>query len=204
MSVFTTVTPEQLEIWLHDYPVGSLSELKGILAGIENTNYFVTTGAGRYVLTLFEKLQSHQLPFYLELMDHLSRQGVRCPRPIANRQGKLVATLNGKPAALVTRLEGAPVMAPAASHCLQVGEALANLHCAGQSYPGHLDNLRGASWWRAVAPDILPFLNSAQQALLQSEIDFVDRHLRRDLPRGVVHADLFRDNVLFDGKAIGG
>jgi len=204
MSVFTRVSPEQLSDWLKGYSIGHLMELKGILAGIENTNYFVNTSQGRYVLTLFEKLKPAELPFYLELMAHLSSHGLPCPKPIANLDNAFLGHLNGKPAALVTCLEGAPVMAPGAEQCARVGEVLADLHLAGRSYRGHLDNLRGPRWWGATAPELLPFLSDANKTMLTEEVRFQSSHRLDELPRGVVHADLFRDNVLFNGEAIGG
>ncbi len=197
MSVYTTVTREQLSRWLKNYSIGPLLGLEGILSGIENTNYFVTTGHGRFVLTLFEKLQPHELPFYLDLMAHLSNHGLPSPKPIANLQNHFLGELNGKPATIVTFLEGQPVMQPSAAHCARVGEVLAELHLAGQTYRGHLDNLRGPKWWTAAAPEIYPFLDEADTELLKSEIRYQGSHRHDALPRGVIHADLFRDNVLF-------
>lgn len=204
MSVFTTVTPEQLSVWLRNYSIGVPTALEGILSGIENTNYFVTTTHGRFVLTLFEKLTRQELPFYLNLMAHLSSHGLPCPKPIANLQNELLGELNGKPAAIVTCLEGHPVTEPTPVHCARVGEVLAEMHLAGRTYPGHLDNLRGAGWWSACAPEIYPFLKPEDAELLKSEIRFQAEHNREELPRGVVHADLFRDNVLYDGDRVGG
>jgi len=204
MSVFTTVSPEQLAEWLKGYSIGHLTELKGILAGIENTNYFVTTSHGRHVLTLFEKLKPTELPFYLELMAHLSSHGLPCPKPIANLDNVFLGHLNGKPAALVSCLDGSPVMAPGVEHCARVGEVLADLHRAGRSYRRHLDNLRGPKWWGATAPELLPFLSDSCKAMLAEEVRFQASHRLDALPRGVVHADLFRDNVLFHADAIGG
>jgi homoserine kinase type II len=197
MSVFTTVTPEQLSAWLRNYSIGVLTDLQGILAGIENTNYFVTTTHGRYVLTLFEKLRPHELPFYLNLMAHLSAHGIPAPQPIANLRNEYLGELNGKPATIVTCLEGAPVLEPTAEHCARVGEVLAEMHLAGQTYRGHLDNLRGPTWWASVAPELYPFLDAQDAQLLRSEIQFQAQHRHDRLPRGVIHADLFRDNVLF-------
>lgn len=204
MSVFTKVTPEELAEWLKGYAVGHLTDLQGILSGIENTNYFVTTSQGRYVLTLFEKLKPHELPFYLNLMAHLSNHGLPCPKPIASLAGDFLGELNGKPAALVTCLAGSPVMQPTPEHCACVGEVLADLHLAGLSYTGYLENLRGPRWWTATAPELLPFLSEDNRRLLTEEVHFQASHRLDDLPRGVVHADLFRDNVLFHGEAIGG
>lgn len=204
MSVFTTVTREELAAWLKNYSIGVLTHFEGILSGIENTNYFVTTTHGRYVLTLFEKLTRNELPFYLNLMAHLSNHGLPVPKPIANLQNQLLGELKGKPAAIVTCLPGEPVMNPTPQHCARVGEVLADLHLAGQTYQGYLDNLRGPKWWTAVAPELYPFLSADQRALLESEIAFQASQSREKLPRGVVHADLFRDNVLFNGSGVGG
>ena len=204
MSVFTTVTPEQLSAWLKNYSIGLPTSLEGILSGIENTNYFVTTTHGRFVLTLFEKLTRKELPFYLNLMAHLSSHGLPCPKPIANLQNELLGEINGKPAAIVTCLSGRPVFEPTPVHCARVGEVLAEMHLAGRTYPGHLDNLRGANWWSACAPEIYAFLKAEDAALLQSEIRFQAQCSHEGLPRGVVHADLFRDNVLFDDDRVGG
>jgi homoserine kinase type II len=204
MSVFTTVTPEQLSAWLKNYSIGVLTDLQGILAGIENTNYFVTTSHGKFVLTLFEKLAPAELPFYLDLMAHLSSHGIPCPKPIANLGNEFLGELNGKPATIVTCLEGAPVLDPTPEHCARVGEVLAEMHLAGRTYRGVLDNLRGPKWWTACAPEIYPFLNAQDLELLRSEIRFQGQHRHDALPRGVIHADLFRDNVLFhDGHESG-
>jgi len=204
MSVFTTVTPEQLGAWLRNYSIGVLVTLDGIPAGIENTNYFVITTQGRYVLTLFEKLQPHELPFYLNLMAHLSSHGIFCPKPIANLDNELLGELNGKPAALVSFLAGKDLSDPQASHCAQVGVMLANMHLAGKTYTLRMDNPRGLKWWKAVIPEIIPFLSEEDAALLREEVRLQSLYRFSDLPRGVIHADLFRDNVLFDNDRITG
>ena len=204
MSVYTKVTPNQLADWLKRYSVGTLTELRGIAAGIENTNYFVTTTLGRYVLTLFERLPEQSLPFYLGLMAHLARHGTPCPAPIVDHANGLYSFLNGKPATLVTRLAGAPVMSPTPAHCAQVGVVLAELHVAGQSFAIGFENPCGPKWWRETAPLVAPFLDAAQRQLLDSELEFQSRYRFRDLPRGPIHADLFRDNVLFERDALGG
>src|SRR5581483_3120374 len=197
MSVFTTVTPQQLSAWLKKYSIGVLVDMQGILAGIENTNYFVTTTHGRFVLTLFEKLKPHELPFYLNLMAHLSAHGIPCPQPIAALDDGYVGELNGKPATIVTFLDGKPVIEPTPQHCARVGEVLAEMHLSGQRYGHHLENLRGPKWWSACAPQLYPFLSAEHAELLQSEIRFQSEHRHDLLPRGVIHGDLFRDNVLF-------
>jgi len=204
MSVFTRVSPDELSAWLKRYAIGTLADLQGIAAGIENTNYFVTTSHGRFVLTLFERLSAAELPFYLNLMAHLARHGIPCPAPIADRGDKYLGTLNGKPATIVTCLPGAPITSPQPGQCEQVGAILGDMHLAGKSYSGKLENPRGPHWWREAAREIAPFLDAPRRELLASELDFQARHRDLDLPRGAVHADLFRDNVLFDGDRIGG
>jgi len=204
MSVFTPVTPAQLSVWLERYRLGALVEMQGIAAGIENTNYFVTTTGGRYVLTLFEKLTPVELPFYLGLMSHLAQHGIPSPAPARDTCGQLFSGLNGKPAALMSRLQGEAITAPTPAHCAELGRTLAAIHLAGQSYPGRLDNPRGPRWWNEAAPKVNPFLDAARAALLRSELEFQARNRREDLPRGAIHADLFRDNVLFAGSRIGG
>lgn len=204
MSVFTPVTSEQLSIWLEQYRLGTLMQMQGIAAGIENTNYFVTTTGGRFVLTLFEKLTPAELPFYLGLMAHLARHGIPSPAPATDVQGRMFSELNAKPAALMTRLAGDVVTAPAPAHCAEVGSALADIHLAGRTYPGKLDNPRGPRWWRGAAAQVGPFLDAPRAALLRAELEFQAQHRRLELPRGPIHADLFRDNVLFAGAHIGG
>ncbi len=204
MSVFTTVTPDQLGVWLKNYDLGTLVELKGIAAGIENTNYFVTTTGGRYVLTLFEKLSARELPFYLDLMAHLAQRGVPCPAPITNLGGSTLGELNRKPASLVTRLNGTDLLYPTAADCAKVGAVLARIHLAGQNYTAHMDNPRGPAWWRAVTPKLLPFLGAEDAAMLREEVAWQDTYHPATLPRGAIHADLFRDNVLFDHHEVAG
>src|SRR5512146_31849 len=204
MSVFTVVAPEQLGAWLKTFSIGTLVDLEGIAAGIENTNYFVTTTQGRFVLTLFEKLQAHELPFYLNLMAHLSSHGIPCPKPVANLDNEFLGTLNGKPASLVSFLPGRDLTDPSLDHCAQLGAVLASMHLAGRTYPRTMDNPRGPRWWRTTMPDVLPFMPAEEAAMLREEVRFQSRQRFPDLPRGLIHADLFRDNVLFDNNRITG
>jgi homoserine kinase type II len=204
MSVFTTVTTEQLNVWLKQYALGALVSLEGIAAGIENTNYFVTTSRGRYVLTLFEKLTAAELPFYLGLMAHLADHGIPCPQPIANAGNAYLGTLNGKPAAIVTCVRGRDIADAGVAHCAAIGALLAEMHIAGQSYAVPMPNPRGAQWWAAAQPKVAPFLDAAAAALLDAEIRFQAAQNYAQLPQGVIHADLFRDNVLWDGAKVGG
>jgi len=204
MSVYTTVTAPEFDAWLSRYTVGSLVEMQPIAAGIENTNYFVNTGKGRYVLTLYERLPAEELPFYLNLMAHLARAGVLCPAPAADRTGAFFSLLNGKPASLVTRVEGVPVDAPDAAHCAAVGEALGRLHVASATYRARLTNRRGPGWWRQAARAVRPYLAPPQNELLAAELSFQTGFGKGRMPRGAIHGDLFCDNVLFSGLRVTG
>ena len=204
MSVFTTVSEAELSAWLGNYSLGQLLELQGIASGIENTNYFVTTSNGRFVLTLFEKLTSDELPFYLNLMAHLARHGIPCPGPVANRHNQFLGELNGKPACIVSRLSGKSTTAPSSEQCAAIGAMLGHMHIAGQSFSQIMPNPRGAAWRAATAPLVRPFLDAEQAALLDSEIALHAQQNGTPLPQGVIHADLFRDNVLLEENCVGG
>ena len=220
MAVFTEVSQQEASELVQKLELGELQELRGIQGGIENTNYFLTTEKdGRrheYVLTLFERLSSQQLPFYLHLMKHLAQRGIPVPGPQAlpltasrdNPDGELLHQVCGKPAAVVDRLRGHSELAPTPAHCAAVGEMLARMHLEARSYPRSQPNLRGLAWWNETVPVVLPHVDEAQAALLRSELAF-QNHIASTsawaaLPRGPIHADLFRDNVMFeDGRLTG-
>jgi homoserine kinase type II len=208
MAVFTPVTRDQLEGWLARYPVGALRDYRGIAEGIENSNFFVDTDAGRWVLTLFERLAPERLPFHLDLMRHLAARGVPCPDPVADRGGALWSALAGRPAALVTRLPGRGVETPTLAHAAPVGDLLARMHVGVRDFAGRQANPRGLDWWLDAAARLVPRLPAGQARLLADELGaqraWAASDAARALPSGAVHADLFRDNVLFDGAAIGG
>ncbi len=208
MAVFTEVTPQEASGLLADLGLGTLQSMRGSTSGIENTNYFVSTDRGDYVLTLFERLSFEQLPFYLNLMRHLAVKGIPVPAPQANAQGEILHTLKGKPAAVVTLLKGRNQLAPQAPDCAQVGAMLAKMHLAGQDYAAQQPNLRGLSWWVDTVPVVTPHLNAEQKALIESELAFQQElatsSAYQSLPRGPIHADLFRDNVMFDGAQLSG
>ena len=204
MAVFTTVSEAELTAWLGDYSLGQLLELRGIASGIENTNYFVTTTNGRFVLTLFEKLSDYELPFYLNLMAHLARHGIPCPNPVANRHNQFLGALNGKPACIVSRLSGKSTATPSNEQCAAIGAILGQMHIAGQSFSQIMPDPCGAAWRAATAPQLRPFLDAAPAALLDSEVALHAQKNWAHLPQGVIHADLFRDNVLLEGNRIGG
>jgi len=208
MAVFTPVTEEQAALLMSQLGLGELTDLRGIEGGIENTNYFATTDLGEYVLTLFERLNHEQLPFYLFLMKHLAEKGIPVPNPAANRDGDILHTLCDKPAAVVNRLLGKSQLAPDAVHCAEVGAMLARMHFAGEDYNRSQPNLRGLAWWNDTVPVVLPFLDESQARLLQSELAY-QNHIAQGaayqaLPKGPVHADLFRDNVMFEGEKLTG
>ena len=208
MAVFTPVTEEQAALLMSQLGLGELTELRGIEGGIENTNYFATTDLGDYVLTLFERLNHEQLPFYLYLMKHLAEKGIPVPNPAANQDGDILHTLCDKPAAVVNRLLGKSQLAPQVVHCTAVGAMLARMHLAGEDYNRSQTNLRGLAWWNDTVPMVLPYLKEDQARLLQSELAF-QNHIAQGaayqaLPKGPVHADLFRDNVMFEAEKLTG
>jgi homoserine kinase type II len=204
MAVFTSVSEAELTAWLGNYSLGQLLALQGIASGIENTNYFVTTSNGRFVLTLFEILGVEELPFYLNLMAHLARHGIPCPDPVANRANQFLGTLNGKPACIVSRLSGKSTTAPSRAQCAAIGAMLGQVHIAGQSFSQIMPNPRGAAWRAATAPQVRPFMDAPQAALLESEVALQARQDWASLPQGVIHADLFRDNVLLEEDRVSG
>lgn len=221
MAVFTEIGLEEAGALTQRLNLGELQALRGIEGGIENTNYFATTEAGEFVLTVFERLGFHQLPYYLCLMKHLAERGLPVPEPFgdpavappaghpldipADAPCELLHTVAGKPAAIVRRLSGHSELAPTPAHCAEVGATLARMHLAARDFPRIQPNLRGLAWWNETAPVVLPYLNEAQAALLRSELAY-QNHVAASsacaaLPRGPIHADLFRDNVMFaDGQ----
>jgi len=204
MAVFTTVSESELTTWLADYSLGQLQEFQGISSGIENTNYFVTTGNGRFVLTLFEILSADELPFYLNLMAHLARHGIPCPSPVANRHNQLLGSLNGKPTCIVSRLSGKSTTIPNTKQCAAIGAMLGQMHVAGQSFSQIMPNPRGAAWRELTAPKVRPFLDANQATILDTEVALHQQNDFSQLPQGVIHADLFRDNVLLEDNQVGG
>jgi len=208
MAVFTPVSLADVTPWVEQFPIGQVKSLEGIASGIENSNFFLTTERGEFVLTLFEKLSFAQLPFYLNLMRHLAERKVLVPAPIANHRGEIIHSLNGKPASVVTRLHGNWQPSPQAVHCRAVGSMLARMHLAAQDYALYQPNLRGLDWWRETTPLVLPHLNETTGHLLKAEMHFQDAFAASEiyhaLPRGPIHADLFRNNVMFDGEQLTG
>lgn len=204
MSVYTRVERPQLEQFLCHYSLGRLIDFSGISAGIENTNYFVTTSEGQFVLTLFETMGADALPYFLDLMAFLAEHGVPSAHPIADLHGSYLRVLNAKPAALVRRLAGGNIEHPTLAQCAALGGALGHMHSVGQSFPQQRANARGVAWRQVTAQRVLSQLNGEDAALLNSEIDFQARFSANLLPQGIIHADLFRDNALFVGDTLTG
>lgn len=208
MAVFTPVSLDDLTQWLPQFNLGKPLAIKGISSGIENSNFFITTEVGEFVLTIFEKLTFEQLPFYLHLMRHLAERDVLVPAPVANKQGEILHALHGKPASIVTKLDGASQLDPQPAHCAAVGTMLAKMHLAGQDYPIKQPNLRGLAWWQETTPVVMPYLPQDAQHLLSAEIHaqtaFAATETYHRLGRGPIHADLFRNNVMFEGERLTG
>jgi homoserine kinase type II len=212
MAVYTEVPTDEAAALLRALHLGELTALRGIQGGIENTNYFATTVQDGvetdHVLTVFERLSFEQLPYYLRLMKHLAGKGIPVPEPAADARGELLHTVQGKPAAVVNKLNGRSQLAPNAAHCAAVGEMLARMHLAGRDFGLNQPNLRGIAWWNETVPVVLPHLNPGQAALIRAELAY-QNHVAASpaylaLPRGPVHADLFRDNVMFEGETLCG
>lgn len=204
MSVFTTLSLEEVRTWLRNFDLAEIIELRGIAAGITNTNYFVVTTQNKYVLTIFEKNQHSELGYFVDLMRFLSLQGVLCPLPIADKAGVSLHLLKGKPALMVTCLNGIDILAPNIHQAKQVASALAHMHKKGLGFAQNGINQRDKAWRINTAKKVLPKLAKDDQVLLQGELDYLHAKDFSQLPQGVVHGDLFRDNVLFDGEQLGG
>ncbi len=201
MAVFSKISHSELEDFLKNYNLGSLSGFEGIQAGIENTNYFVYTSSGNYVLTIFEKLSPKEAKFYLEFMLFLSNRKTLCPAPIMSKSNEITKTLKGKPATLVTKLEGFAIEKPTSENCYQVGQALAQTHLDACEFENGKPNCRGFEWWKTTFLQIHQFMSENQKKLISSEIkmqtSFRQSKLFKILPKAMVHGDLFKDNVLF-------
>lgn len=208
MAVYTEVADEELQRFVAAYGLGALISYKGIAEGVENTNYLVSTEKGPFILTLYERrVDKGELPFFLGLMEHLAASGLTCPTPVHDAQGRILGELAGRPAALVTFLDGVWIRRPRPEHCAAVGEALARLHLAGKSFPMRRPNALGLANWRPLferfrqgADEIAPGLERA----IASELDHLERSWPLNLETGVIHADLFPDNVFFLGSRLSG
>jgi homoserine kinase type II len=204
MSVYTVVERAQLETFLSHYSLGNLVDFQGISDGIENTNYFVTTTEDQFVLTLFESLSHEELPYFLGLMAFLAEHDIPSAHPQPDDCGNFLRTLNGKPAALVNKLEGKGVTASSTEQCREIGTMMAKMHIAGQDFSLQRSNERGPEWWHQAAQRLSNCLTESESALLKEELHYQDQFRSSHLPKGVIHADLFRDNALFVGDKLHG
>jgi homoserine kinase type II len=208
VAVYTDVSAEELAAFLADYDLGELLSYKGIAEGVENSNYVVHTRRGYFILTLYEKrVAASDLPFFLGLMEHLAGRGLTCPQPVKNRAGSAAGTLAGRPAAIVTFLEGMWLRRPGAGHCGAVGQGLARLHVAGADFPMQRKNALSVEGWRPLAESADARADTLQPGLAQTiarELEHLEQVWPRDLPQGVIHADLFPDNVFFLGDRLSG
>ena len=208
MAVYTDVAAEDLAAFLADYDIGELLSYKGIAEGVENSNFLVHTSAGHFILTLYEKrVAAGDIPFFLALMEHLANRGLTCPQPVKNRAGEALGRLAGRPAALVTFLEGMWIRRPNARHCAALGEALARLHLAGADFPLTRANGLSVGEWRMLCDATAPRADKVQpglEAIMTKELAFLEGAWPTGLPQGVIHADLFPDNVFFLGDKLSG
>lgn len=208
MAVYTDIRDDQLREHLMQYDLGALHSLKGIAEGVENSNFMLMTDAGSFILTLYEKrVNPADLPFFLGLMDYLSARGITCPRPVPMRSGEMLGSLAGKPAAIVTWLDGFSVRRPTAAHCRQVGEVLARMHLAAADFPIRRANALTLENWRPLAARSAERAHEVEPGLAEliaRELGFLEANWPADLPRGVIHADLFRDNVFFLNDRLSG
>jgi homoserine kinase type II len=208
MAVYTDVSFEELKLFLDAYDLGEPHVFKGIAEGVSNSNYFLQTSTGSYILTLYEiRVEAEDLPFYLGLMEHLARNGIPCPIPVRARDGRVTGVLNGRPAAILTFLNGVSLRRPSPEHCYLAGRAIAQFHAAGKDFSEHRNNALGPDGWRQLVSDctesadtIVPGL----RAVIEEEVSVLGSLWPRGLPDGVIHADLFPDNVLFVNDRISG
>jgi len=208
MAVYTEVSDEELAAFVAQYDLGEIVACKGIAEGVENSNYLLQTERGSYILTIYEKRVARQdLPFFLGLMEHLAARGIACPTPVHGRDGPALRELCGRPAAIVSFLKGLWPRRIAPRHCALLGEALAKLHMAGLSFPMRRPNSLGRQGWRPLFEASRARANEVRPGLaaeLEAELDHLEAHWPRELPEGVIHADLFPDNVFFLGDALSG
>lgn len=208
MAVYTDVSADDLSDFLKLYDIGKLLSYKGIAEGVENSNFLLHTGAGNFILTLYEKRTAEgDLPFFLGLMEHLAARGINCPQPVKNRMGGMLGRVAGRPAAIVTFLDGLWIRKPNAGHCAAVGEALAGLHLAARDFPIRRPNALSVESWRPLYEHAGPRGDTVHPGLcdeIVKELDVLEKSWPRHLPVGVIHADLFPDNVFFLGDELSG
>ena len=208
MAVYTHITSEQVEDFLKNYNIGKLVNLQGITQGVENTNYFVDTDQGRFVLTLFEKrVNEDDLPYFLSFSEYLAEQGIACPKALYNKDGKNISTIEGKKAVIITFLSGQSLMNPSLIACCSAAKFFAKLHLAQQGFSGIRKNEMFLDAWKDLfekIKDKTDIIGSDLNALIAQEITYLENNLPQDLPVGNIHSDLFTDNVFFEGDEVSG
>jgi homoserine kinase type II len=208
VAVYTDVAAEDLAAFLADYEIGELLAYKGIAEGVENSNFLVHTSRGYFILTLYERrVAAADLPFFLALMEHLHARGITCPQPVKNRRGAVLGRIAGRPAAVITFLDGMWIRRPTPGHCTALGSALAKLHLAGLDFGHRRANALSVDGWRALYQHCAARADEVQRDLARSlaaELAYLEQAWPRDLPEGVIHADLFPDNVFFLGNKLSG
>lgn len=208
MAVYTDISEVELAAFLRDYDIGELLSYKGIAEGVENSNFLIHASSGAYILTLYEKrVNPDDLPFFLGLMQYLNEKGLRCPLPVRQKSGAAIGRLGGRPAAVITFLEGMWMRRPTVEHCREVGKALAQLHLAGADFPMARRNALGVDGWRPLWSRAAPDADKVEPGLpaeVEADLEYLEKCWPADLPVGIIHADLFPDNVFFLGKELSG
>ena len=208
MAVYTDLAFDDLGALLASYEIGAPKSFKGIAEGVENSNFLLQTDRGTYILTLYEKrVSAEDLPFFLDLLEHLANRGIACPQPVRGRSGAQWTSLKNRPAALLTFLEGVSLSRPRAGHCAAAGAALAALHTAGADFAPRRANSLSLAGWRRLAKAVIPRADSVESGLAEfiaTQLEALEDDWPTDLPSGVIHADLFPDNVLFIGSSVSG
>lgn len=208
MAVYTDINEQELASFLKEYSIGKPVSYRGIAEGVENSNFMLHTDQGRFILTLYEKrVAKNDLPFFLELMQHLSKKVISCPQPVVRNDGTMIGELAGRPAAIVTFLDGIWMRKPAAVHCREVGKGLAAMHLAGLDFSMQRKNSLSIDAWRPLwmkSRDRADELSQGITKDIDSELDYLEKHWNTDLPTGVIHADLFNDNVFFLNDKLSG
>jgi homoserine kinase type II len=208
MAVYTEVPDDALRAFVALYDIGEVTSFKGIAEGVENSNYLLRTDGGQHILTLYEKrVKAEDLPFFIGLMEHLATRGVTCPQPVRNRAGSALGELAGRPATIVTFLDGLWIRRPNIRHCGEVGEALARMHLAGADFPLKRPNALTLQSWPSLLQAATARVDEVAPHLCEesgAELSFLQTHWPKDLPMGVIHADLFNDNVFFLGEKLSG
>ncbi|HTT83607.1 MAG TPA: homoserine kinase [Rhizomicrobium sp.] len=208
MAVYTDLAFDDLGALLAGYDIGAPKSFKGIAEGVENSNFLLRTDAGTYILTLYEKrVSAEDLPFFLDLLEHLANRGIACPQPVRARDGAQWTTLKNRPAALLTFLDGVSLARPRAGHCAAAGAALAALHAAGADFAPRRANALSLAGWRRLAKLLIPRADSVEPGLAEliaGQLEALDECWPTDLPTGIIHADLFPDNVLFVDSQVSG